>query len=173
MQTDTRVLSLSAFGSGYLVQTDQGAFLCDSAVIASGDCALPKVPPFARDLPPGVLQLTPKSYKRPADVPESGVLVVGASASGLQIARELAVAGRPVTLAVGNHLRLPRRYRGADILWWMHRIGILDIAYTDGDDVERLRRLPSLPLAGDPPTPISTSTAFRILASRSSGGWRP
>ncbi len=96
------------------------------------------------------LQLTPQSYKRPADVPEGGTLVVGASASGLQIARELAGAGRQVTLAVGNHLRLPRRYRGADILWWMHRLGVFNALHTGSDDLDRLRRLPSLPLAGDP-----------------------
>ena len=107
------------------------------------------VPPLAVAVPPEDLQLTPQDYKRPADVPAGSVLVVGASASGLQIARELAAAGRRVTLAVGNHLRLPRRYRGPDILWWMDRIGALDACLAEAD-AARLRRLPSLPLAGHP-----------------------
>ena len=77
-------------------------------------------------------------------MPEGGVLVVGASASGLQIARELPRSGRRVTLAVGNHLRLPRRYRGADILWWMHRIGVLDVPY---GKVRRARPAPARSVA--------------------------
>ncbi|MCB1371831.1 MAG: NAD(P)-binding domain-containing protein [Rhodobacteraceae bacterium] len=146
---ETRVLALDPLGGGYRVQTDQGAIACESVVIASGECALPRIPGLAGDLPPDVLQLTPQSYKRPADVPEAGVLVVGAGASGLQIARELALAGRRVTLAVGNHLRLPRRYRGADILWWMDRLGVLDLPPSGEDELDRLRRAPSLPLLGD------------------------
>lgn len=150
VRQETTVLSLDAFGSGYRVQTDQGAIICDSAVVATGECARPRIPAFAKELPHSVVQLTPQSYKRPADIPAGGTLVVGASASGLQIARELAGAGRQVTLSVGNHLRLPRRYRGADILWWMHRLGVFNALHTGSDDLDRLRRLPSLPLAGDP-----------------------
>lgn len=147
---ETRVLSLRALAGGYRLETDQGAIDSASVVVATGECARPRIPSFADAVPPGVVQVTPHSYKRPGDVPcGTGVLVVGASASGLQIARELAMAGRQVTLAVGNHLRLPRRYRGADILWWMDRIGALDVPF-EVTDATRLRRLPSLPLAGHP-----------------------
>ena len=149
VMTETRVLSLDQLGGGYRVQTDRGVIVCESVVIATGECAVPKVPRFADALPASVVQLTPQSYKRPSDVPAGGVLVVGASASGLQIARELNASGREVTLAVGNHLRLPRRYRGADILWWMHRTGDFDVPHTRVDDLDRLRRIPSLPLSGD------------------------
>jgi putative flavoprotein involved in K+ transport len=145
----TRVISVEALGSGYRVETDRGAIACANVVIATGACAVPRVPAAAGALPASLLQQTPQGYKRPTDVPEDGVLIVGASASGLQIARELAAAGRRVALAVGNHLRLPRRYRGADILWWMDRIGALDAGFVAAD-ATRLRRLPSLPLAGDP-----------------------
>ena len=151
VRQETTVLSLDAFGGGYRVDTDQGSIFCDSVVLATGECALPRIPALAKGLPHSIVQLTPQSYKRPADVPEGGTLVVGASASGLQIARELAGAGRRVTLAVGNHLRLPRRYRDADILWWMHRLGVFNELHTGSTDLDRLRRLPSLPLAGDPP----------------------
>ena len=149
IRQETRVHSLDADGGGYRLVTGRGDIACSSVVIANGACGLPRRPGFAGAVPAGILQLTPQDYKRPADVREGGVLVVGASASGLQIARELAAAGRRVTLAVGNHLRLPRRYRGADILWWMDRIGALDATVADADAI-RLRRLPSLPLAGYP-----------------------
>lgn len=115
VREETPVLSLDAAPGGYRLTTGRGEITCARVVIATGACALPRRPAFAGAVPTEVVQLTAQDYKRPADVPEGGVLVVGASASGLQIARELAAAGRRVTLAVGNHLRLPRRYRGADI----------------------------------------------------------
>ena len=145
---ETQVLDVSKFGDGYLVQTDQGTAACDSLVIATGACSIPKIPTFASELPPNIEQFTPISYKRPSDLPSGDVLVVGASASGLQLAREIQLSGRQVTLAVGNHLRLPRRYRNADIMTWMHLVGVFDEPYTDVDDIERVRRLPSLPLMG-------------------------
>ncbi len=78
------------------------------------------------------------------------MLVVGASASGVQVADELARAGREVTLAVGEHVRVPRTYRGMDIQWWLDAIGVLDERIEDVDDVLRVRRTPSLQLLGSP-----------------------
>jgi len=78
------------------------------------------------------------------------VLIVGASASGVQLASELRAAGREVVLSVGEHVRLPRVYRGHDIKWWMDTIGLMDLAYDQVDDVTRARRLPSLQLIGTP-----------------------
>ena len=72
---------------------------------------------------PGVAQITPSAYRNPAQLPDGRVLVVGASATGVQIADELARAGREVVLAVGRHSRVPRRYRGMDIWWWLDQIG--------------------------------------------------
>lgn len=77
-----------------------------------------------------------------------GVLVVGASASGTQIAEELQRAGRSVTLAVGEHIRVPRVYRGRDIKWWMDAAGVMDDPYDEQDDIARARHVPSLQLAG-------------------------
>ena len=73
--------------------------------------------------PPAVHQLAPNSYRNPSSIPDGGVLVVGGSATGVQLADELRAAGRDVVLAVGAHSRLPRRYRGMDIFWWLERIG--------------------------------------------------
>jgi putative flavoprotein involved in K+ transport len=78
------------------------------------------------------------------------VLVVGASASGLQLAQEIRRSGRPVTLAVGEHVRLPRVYRGRDIQHWMLAIGALDQRIEEVDDPVRARRVPSPQLAGTP-----------------------
>jgi putative flavoprotein involved in K+ transport len=78
------------------------------------------------------------------------VLVVGASATGTQLAEEIHDSGRPVTLAVGEHVRAPRVYRGRDIEWWMDRAGVLDERYDEVDDIVRARRVPSLQLAGSP-----------------------
>jgi putative flavoprotein involved in K+ transport len=65
-------------------------------------------------------------YRNPEQLEQGGVLVVGASATGVQIADEIQRSGRPVTLAVGEHIRMPRVYRGRDIEWWMDAAGILD-----------------------------------------------
>jgi len=78
------------------------------------------------------------------------VLVVGASATGVQIAHEIQRSGRPVTLAVGEHVRGPREYRGRDIHWWMEAAGVLDERYDEVDDIVRARRVPSMQLAGSP-----------------------
>lgn len=150
LQTETRVLSVEHHFDGYQVQTDQGAIACESVVIATGACAVSKRPDYASTIDPKILQLTPLTYKRPDQLPGGGVMVVGASASGLQIAKEVHSSNRQVTLAVGNHLRLPRQYRGKDILYWMHHLQIFDEPYTDVDELERMRRTPSLPLIGDP-----------------------
>jgi len=149
VRAETTVLSVERTGAGYRVQTDDGAIDCDTLVMANGACGIPNVPAFASELPAGMASHTPHSYKRPADLPDGRVLVVGASASGLQLAREIHASGRDVTLAVGGHLRLPRVYRGADILTWMEIIGATRIPYTEVDDIERVRRTPSLPLVAD------------------------
>ena len=76
------------------------------------------------------------------------MLVVGASASGVQIADELRRAGRPVVISVGRHARIPRRYRGRDILWWMDRAGVLGHTIDQMRDARSARLAPSLQLSG-------------------------
>jgi putative flavoprotein involved in K+ transport len=119
-------------------------------VLATGACNVPSVPAFAQTLPSNISTLTPFRYRNPGQLPEGGVLVVGASATGVQLADEIQRSGRPVTLAVGEHIRLPRRYRGRDILWWMDAAGVLDQGYREIEDLARARNVPSLQLAGYP-----------------------
>ena len=144
----TTILSLRASSDGYVVQTSDVAIFCKAVVIATGACARPALPACAAALPEGVTGLSPLSYKRPSDLPQGPVLVVGASSSGQQIARELHMSGRPVTLAVGSLVRVPRKYRGADILAWMNASGLFDIPHDEVDGLERVRRTPSLSLHG-------------------------
>ena len=105
-------------------------------VIASGACNRPSVPAFSAAVPASVEQVTPFDYRNPDQLPEGGVLVVGASATGVQLAAELQRSGRPVTLSVGEHVRLPRTYRGRDVLWWMDASGVWDERYDEVDDLD-------------------------------------
>jgi putative flavoprotein involved in K+ transport len=118
-------------------------------VVATGAAREPHVPPVGRELPASVRQLTCTEYRRPDQV-EGDVLVVGASASGVQVADELARAGRDVVIAVGDHVRVPRAYRGRDIHAWMDALGQLDERWDEVPDIDRARRLPSLQLVGTP-----------------------
>jgi putative flavoprotein involved in K+ transport len=144
----TRVTSVSADNGNYHVATTRGDWQCESLVIASGACNKPLIPAIAESAPSSVQMLTPAQYCNPAQLEDGGVLVVGASATGLQLAEEIHRSGRPVTLAVGEHVRLPRTYRGKDIQWWMDRLGILDQRYDEIDDISRGRSLPSPQLVG-------------------------
>jgi putative flavoprotein involved in K+ transport len=155
VRTNTAVTSVrrSAGGSsagGYHVTTSDGEIRCRALVIATGACNRPVVPGLAQEVPAGVEQVTPFGYRDPARLPDGGVLVVGASATGVQLAAEIARSGRPVTLAVGEHVRLPRTYRGRDVLWWMDASGVWDQRYDEVDDLTRARRLPSPQLVGTP-----------------------
>ncbi len=150
VQTDTTVEAVYRIGDDYAVRTNQGEIRCKAVVIATGACSTPRIPALADQLPAGIRQLSPIEYRNPDQIDDGGVLVVGASASGAQIADELARSGRRVTLAVGDHVRLPRTYRGMDIHWWMDNIGLLDELDTDMEDLTRARRLPSLQLVGSP-----------------------
>ena len=150
LETRTTVESVRRKGAGYEVVTDRGVWQAAAVVLASGGFNRAKVPPFAADLPECVASVTPMEYRRPLALPDGGVLVVGASATGIQIADEVHRSGRPVTLAVGEHVRMPRTYRGRDILWWMDRTGLHDERYDEVDDIVRARRVPAPQLVGTP-----------------------
>ena len=94
--------------------TDGTTFDADNVVVAIGGYHTAKVPPVSERLPRTVLQVHSSDYRNPAQLPGGAVLVVGAGASGQQIAEELMRSGRTVYLSVGAHNKLPRRYRGHD-----------------------------------------------------------
>ncbi len=150
VRTHTSVNSVRNRGDGYEVVTAQRIWQCETVVLATGACNAPQVPAVAGAVPSAIRTLTPLQYRNPDQLEEGGVLVVGASASGVQIADEIHRSGRPVTLAVGEHVRVPRVYRGKDIKWWMDASGVLDQRYDEVDDIVRARNVPSLQLAGYP-----------------------
>jgi putative flavoprotein involved in K+ transport len=116
--------------------------------VATGACNVVSIPEVADRLSPTIAAVTSLAYRRPDQLPPGGVLVVGASATGTQLADEIHRSGRPVTIAVGEHIRAPRMYRGRDIQWWMDAAGIHDERYDQVDDIARARRVPSLQLTG-------------------------
>jgi putative flavoprotein involved in K+ transport len=150
VRTQTRVTTVTRTDAGYHVATDQGDWDCKTLVLASGACNLPSIPKISAAVPAEIPCFTPFDYGNPDRLPEGGVLVVGASATGAQLAEELHLSGRPVTLAVGSHVRLPRRYRGRDIMEWMDAAGLLDERAEAVPDLAAARRQPSLQLVGRP-----------------------
>jgi putative flavoprotein involved in K+ transport len=150
VRTGVNVTSVRRADDGYRVRTSDGEIRSRAVVIASGACNRPSVPPLRDAVPAGIEQLTPFGYRGPGQLPDGGVLVVGGSATGAQLAAEIRRSGRPVTLSVGEHVRLPRLYRGHDVLWWMDAAGVWDQRYDEVDDLTRARRLPSPQLVGTP-----------------------
>ncbi len=150
VRTRAAVTSVRPDDGGFAVQTDEHTWLARTVILASGACNLAHVPPVHEAVPAGIVQATPMDYRSPDQLPDGGLLVVGASASGIQIAEEIHRSGRPVTLAVGEHVRMPRTYRGRDILWWMESSGLLDEGYQEVLDIVRARHLPSMQLVGSP-----------------------
>lgn len=116
-------VTVTALRAGFVAETSAGVIRAKNVVVATGPFQRPVVPPL---LPatPGVLQLHARDYRSPGVLPEGGVLVIGAGASGSQIAEELLRAGRRVFFSIGKHKRAPRRYRGQDHVWWWIETGL-------------------------------------------------
>jgi putative flavoprotein involved in K+ transport len=150
IHTGTTVTAVRPAGDGYEVVTDRGPWRCRCVVLAGGACNAPSVPDFASAVPRGVEQIDPLRYRCPDQLRDGGVLVVGAAATGVQLADEIHASGRPVTLSVGEHVRMPRVYRGHDIQHWMEAIGRLDERYDEVEEIRKARAVASPQLVGTP-----------------------
>jgi len=148
LRTNADVTEVNQNTTGYTVKSTQGEWTCRALVIASGACNIPNVPRCAEDLPSDITNLTPHDYRSPDQLEAGGVLIVGASSTGLQLAGEIQKSGCEVTISTGEHVRMPRAYRGRDIQFWLDRTGILDERYDEIDNIKRARRLPSPQLIG-------------------------
>ncbi len=129
VQYGTRVTSVEWAGEreGYAVTALNTRFSARNVVVATGPFQAPKVPAFSSDVSGTVTQVHSSQYRNPDSIPEGAVLVVGSAQSGCQIADELYRRGRKVYLCVGSAGRVPRRYRGKDIVDWMNLRGLFDL----------------------------------------------
>lgn len=119
VRTGVAVTALRRNDDGFLAETSAGTIEARNVVIATGPFQTPIIPKLLPDAP-DVLQIHANSYHAPEDLPPGAVLVVGAGASGAQIADELLRSGREVYFSVSRHKRTPRRYRGYDhVRWWL------------------------------------------------------
>jgi putative flavoprotein involved in K+ transport len=148
VRSHSPVHTVRAVEHGFTVHAGDTEWHARNVVVATGWCDRPYVPELAGGLPADIAQFTATDYRNPAQLPDGAVLVVGASASGVQLADELARTGRDVVLAVGNHSRVPRRYRGMDIWWWLDRIGTFAKTIDKVSDPARARSEGALQLIG-------------------------
>lgn len=143
------VTGLTQADRGYVVDTVQGQYRAQAVVLAHGACRLPSVPALDTVLQDHVKTLTAFAYRSPEDLPPGPSLIVGASATGIQLAAEIHGSGRPVTISVGEHVRMPRCYRGRDIQWWLDATGLLNETWLEIDDLQRARSVPSPQIIGN------------------------
>jgi putative flavoprotein involved in K+ transport len=168
VRAGTTVRTVRAVPQGFEIHAGDDVLHARTMVLATGACNLPAIPAVAAAVPRSITMLTPFTYRDPGQLPEGGVLVVGASATGVQLADQIHRSGRPVTLAAGEHVRLPRTYRGRDIFWWLEATGLLAERYDEIDDLTRARHLPSPQLTGAPGVTFSdlntlTAQGVRIV----------
>ena len=132
------VTSVTAKGAGFSAETTDGVVEAKQVVAATGPFQRPAIPTLV-PAESEAIQLHSQSYRNPGQLPPGAVLVVGAGASGSQIADELLRAGRRVFLSVGPHDRPPIRYRGRDFCWWLGVLGHWD-AKTRSPDMDHVPR---------------------------------
>lgn len=124
---EVQSVTRNASGAGFIADTSDGQISARYVVAATGAFQNPAIPPLVPEEAP-LTQIHSSNYRNPDQLPNGGVLVVGAGSSGVQIAAELRRAGRDVTLAVGPHDRPPQRYRGRAFVWWLGTLGLWQAA---------------------------------------------
>jgi len=168
VETGVEVISARRTGDGFALRTSAGDWTARAVVVATGHCDRPVIP-FSAETLRGPLSIHASQYRSPGELPGGGVLVVGASSSGVQIADELARAGRLVVLSVGKHTRLPRTWRGKDIFFWLCEMGLMAQRQEDLSDPESAQRQPSLQLAGRPDKANVDLTTLQALGVELAG----
>lgn len=111
----------------FSLDTSMGTFDAENVIIAVGTHQHPNVPAWSGKLAEPVVQLHTRDYRNPAQLPDGAVLVVGSRQSGCQVVEDLLGAGREVHLCVGRAARIPRRYRGREIIHWLVDAGCYEV----------------------------------------------
>jgi putative flavoprotein involved in K+ transport len=161
---DTDVTRLAAHAGGrpgaarFQLETSRGTLAARNVVVAGGPFQTPHIPPIATTLDPSIQQLHSHHYRSPADLPPGRVLLIGTGQSGIQLAEELAEAGREVVLAVGRCGTVPRVYRDRDFFWWLRQLLV------EGPDVGV-----TLPVVGELPSPAARFACNPQLSGHGGG----
>ncbi len=134
VREQTRVTSLDRVGDEWTTRTDQGEMRSRAVLMATGPFQRGRVPAMSVDVPGSILQIHAVDYRRPEDLPDGAVLVVGSGASGAQITEDLLAAGRTTYLCVSRHRRVPRRLADRDIMTWLTELGVMDRTRADWVD---------------------------------------
>ena len=125
VEFNSPVQLVSPADRGFVLNLGTHTLEADQVVVATGPFQVPNVPAFAAELAPDVAQIHSTGYRRPGDLPEGTVLVVGGGNTGFQIAKELS-ATHPVHLAIGSRQTpLPQRVLGRDLFWWLTKTGLI------------------------------------------------
>ncbi len=150
VESHTEVTSVQTTDEGFRIVANDTEWWAQAVVIASGPYHRPDLPAFAEAIPSTIRCVAAADYRNPDQLESGGVMVVGAASTGVQLAEEIHRSGRPVILSVGGHVRMPRVYRGMDIMWWLDAAGVLDEGYDEVDDIVRARHVSSFQLVGSP-----------------------
>ena len=126
MRLGTSVTRVEVGDNAFIVETERGKIQAHAVVVATGSYGKPRLPAVSSEVPDRIVQLHSSRYRNPAQLPDGAALVVGTGQSGVQIAEELHEAGRRLFVSVSGCPRLPRRYRGMDIVWWAKTLGLFE-----------------------------------------------
>ena len=145
---EVRRVGPSSNGERFSLDTSEGVFGTDNVIIAAGTYQRPSIPAWGRKLADDIVQLHTYDYRNPASLPDGAVLVVGSGQSGCQVVEDLFGEDREVHLCVGSAGRLPRRYRGREIIRWLEATGFLEMPVDEHPAGRAIRFKPNAHLSG-------------------------
>jgi len=141
-------VSASKGARRFNLETSEGEFSTDNLIIAVGTHQHPNLPQWCNKLPADITQLHTRDYRNPDQLPDGAILVVGSGQSGCQVVEDILGVGREVHLCVGKTGRIPRRYRGRDIIEWEAVTGYLEIPVDEHPKGRDIRFKPHPHLSG-------------------------
>lgn len=138
-------------------------YQCKQVIVTSGSQNEKRIPSFSKNISSGILQLHTSEYRNSSQLPEGNVLVIGSAQSGSQIAEDLAEAGRKVYLSTSMVARIPRRYRGKDIIDWLTSMGFFNVQTETVTDPKVLgMKVPLLSGIGE----LGHTLSYQLLAKK-------